>query len=100
MGRYHLEVKRALGRTLLSLIALLALLYVGDDLSLRLQIPKRPQFGTVHLQPYLAVPRKDGRIEYMLDDPVDQPCVHSLFPHFGDSPCWYLNRQKNKRENL
>jgi hypothetical protein len=100
VGRYHLNVKRALLRTALSLVALAAVVYLGDDLSLRLQIPKRPQFGTVHIQPYLAVPRKDGRIEYMLDDPVDQPCVHSLLPHLGASPCWYLERQKNKRINM
>lgn len=93
-------MKRALQRTAFSLLALAAVLYAGDYLSLRLQIPSRPQFGTVHIQPYLAVPRKDGRIEYMLDDPVDQPCVHSLFPHFGDTPCWYLQRQKNKRVNM
>lgn len=84
----------------MSLVTLAALLYFGDYLSLRFQIPNRPQFGTVHIQPYLAVPRKDGRIEYMLDDPVDQPCVHSLFPHLGDDPCWYVARQKNKRINM
>lgn len=93
-------MKRALLKIILSLVALAALVDVGDYLSLRLQIPKRPQFGTVHIQPYLAVPRKDGRIEYMMDDPVDQPCVHSLLPHFGDSPCWYLERQKNKRVDM
>lgn len=93
-------MKPALQRTALILLAVAALVYAGDYLSLRFQIPNRPQFGTVHLQPYLAVPRKDGRIEYMLDDPVDQPCVHSLFPHLGDSPCWYLERQKNKRVNM
>ncbi len=52
------------------------------------------------MQPYVAVPRKDGKTDFMLDPPVDQSCVHSLFPHFGDPPCWYLQRQANKRINL
>ena len=43
---------------------------------------------------------KDGRTEFMLDDPFDQACVRSLFPHFGDSPCWYLERERNKRKNI
>lgn len=93
-------MKRVLQRTALAFILAAVLLYAGDYLSWRFQIPNRPQVGTVHIQPYLAVPRKDGKIEYMLDDPVDQPCVHSLFPHFGDPPCWYLARQKNKRINM
>lgn len=87
-------------RVLFWLINVAAVLYAGDYISLRFSIPKRPQFGMVHLQPYLAVPQKDGKTAFMLDDPVDQPCVNSLFPHFGDPPCWYLTRQKNKRENL
>ena len=27
---------------------------------------------------------------------VDAPCVHALFPHLGDSPCWYLQRNSQK----
>jgi hypothetical protein len=94
-------VKRLTVRALVTLATLLAVLYLGDYVALRFQIPNhRSRFGTVHKQPYLAVPKKDGKTEFILDDPIDQPCVHSLFPHFGDSPCWYLNRQRNKREDL
>lgn len=94
-------MKQALRNLLLVIAGLAALAYFGDYVSLRFQIPNhRPQFGSVHLQPYLAVPRKDGKTEFMLDDPVDQPCVYSLFPHFGDTPCWYLQRNRSKRENL
>lgn len=91
--------KRVL-KTALLVIALVIAVYLGDYASLKLQFPARPQFGMVHLQPYVAVPRKDGKTEYMLDEATDEPCVNSLFPHFGDQPCWYLKRQANKRENL
>lgn len=94
-------MKRVLARILLCAVVLTGLIYLGDYFSLRFQIPNhRQQFGSVHIQPYLAVPRKDGKTEFILEDPVDQPCVYSLFPHFGDSPCWYLARQRNERENL
>ncbi|MBV9268768.1 MAG: hypothetical protein JO061_21550 [Acidobacteriaceae bacterium] len=93
-------MKRLLARSIVGVAIFVASLYAGDYLSLKLQIPRRAQFGTVHVQPYLAVPRKDGKTEFMLQDPVDQPCVHSLFPHFGDPPCWYVQRHRSRRINL
>jgi hypothetical protein len=47
----------------------------------------------------LAIPLKDGKTEYEFDTQqpeVDAPCVHALFPHLGDSPCWYLQRNSQK----
>lgn len=93
-------MKRVIRIVLPVTAGLLALAYVGDYLSLRFQVPGRPQFGTVHMQPYVAVPKKDGKTEFILDDAYDQTCVHSVFPHFGDSPCWYVTRERSKRENL
>jgi hypothetical protein len=93
-------VKHAIRIVVPATLGLLILSYVGDYLSLRLQIPKRAPFGTVRMQPYLAVPRKDGRMEFMLEDAFEQTCVHSLYPHFGSSPCWYLERERSKRKNL
>ena len=87
-------------RIVLGAAVLVVLIYAGDYLSLKFQIPQRPQFGTVRIQPYLAVPRKDGRTEFMLDEAFEQSCVHSLFPHFDASPCWYLERERSKRKNL
>lgn len=86
--------------TLLVSIGACALLYLGDYLSLALQIPSRPRFATVHITPYLAVPQKDGKTEFMLDDPYDETCVNSVFPHYGHNPCWYVARQRNKREDI
>jgi hypothetical protein len=52
------------------------------------------------VQPYLAVPQKNGKTEFILDDPSDQPCSNSLFPQGGAPPCWYLKRHARKRVNL
>ena len=93
-------MRRAIRKVLIGAAGAAALTYAGDFLSLTFQIPKRPKFGTVHIQPYFAVPRKDGRMEFLLDEPFEQTCVHALFPHSGASPCWYLERERSRRKNL
>jgi hypothetical protein len=93
--------RRLLKRIVISVVVGVALLYVGDYASIRYRAAtNRNAYGTVTVQPYYAVPRKDHKTEFLFDDPQDQTCVHSLFPHFGDSPCWYLNRNKQKRINM
>jgi hypothetical protein len=95
------ERRTVVKRLSISLVLGFALLYASDYLMLRYRVAaNRNPYGTVTVQPYYAVPRKDHRTEYMFDDPRDETCVHSLFPHFGDSPCWYLNRNKQKRINM
>ena len=74
------------------------LVYAGDYLSLRLRIPNREPFGTVQVQRYFEVALKNRKTEYMRDEPRPQPCVHSLLPHYGDTPCWYLAR--HPRQNI
>lgn len=85
-------------RALLILVLLGCLLFLGDYLSVRFQIPgHRPQFGSVVVQRYYAVPLKNRSTEYMFDQPVTESCVYSLFPHFGALPCWYLSRHTQQR---
>jgi hypothetical protein len=89
-------------RALVAVILLLALVYMGDYLLVRWKVayPKKGQaLGTVHMYRLLAIPMKDGKTEYEFDvqqPEVDTPCVHSLFPHMGNSPCWYLQRNSQK----
>ena len=75
----------------------LVLLYAGDYVSLRYRIPNREPFGTVMVQQSYAIPQKDKKVEYVFDPPVPAECVNALFPHFGDPPCWYLNRHRRPR---
>jgi len=94
-------MKRLLPRAIVFLLAGVAVVYAADYLLLRYRVAaNRNPYGTVTVQPYYAVPRKDHKTEFLFDDPQDQTCVNSLFPHFGDSPCWYLNRNKQKRINM
>jgi len=77
-----------------------ALVYVCDYISLRYRIPNsRAQFGSVVVQVTWVIPMKGGKTQYSFDPPAPQECVNSLFPHLGDSPCWYLNRHKQQQVN-
>lgn len=84
--------------TLAGTLAAASLLYAGDYLYV-VHERNHPEtggaVGTVKIQPMYAVPQKDGKAELYLGDPETDTCVHSIFPHFGYAPCWYLNRKKN-----
>lgn len=93
-------MKLVLRRGLLAGLALLLLAYVGDSISIRYRIPGgRQQFGSVEVQKLLAVPQKDHKLEYIPTEPEQQQCVHSLFPQFGLTPCWYLARHATQQVN-
>jgi hypothetical protein len=87
-------------RILVVAVVSLVIVYVGDDLSVRYRIPKgRQSLGTVTIQRYDAIPEKNGKTEFAFENPVIQTCVHSLFPHLGYQPCWYLGRHSEQRIN-
>ena len=86
---------------IIGLIVSAILLYIGDYLSLRFQIPRnRDQFGTVEVETYLAIPKKANKVEYVYQDPQTQKCVHSIFPHYDCLPCWYLSRKKSNQVDM
>lgn len=72
-------------------IAGLAVLYMCDYGVARL----RPT-GNVDVQIMWAIKQKDNRIDYELGDTETRPCVHSLLPHLGYAPCWYLTGHRNQ----
>lgn len=74
-----------------------ALLYAADDLSLRFRIPGREPFGSVTVRRYYALHRNKQKTNFMFADPEARTCVHSLFPHSGYPPCWYLSRHAEQR---
>jgi hypothetical protein len=91
---------RVVRRVLLGLVSVVALLYLGDDLAVRLPIPrKRDPFGQVTVYRLDTIPQKNGKVEYAPEPPAKQTCIHSLFPHMGYAPCWYLSRHAEQRVN-
>jgi hypothetical protein len=87
-------------RVLTIVLVLLAVVYLGDDLSLRFRIPpSRELLGTVTIQRYDAIAEKNNKTEFDFENPITVTCVHSLFPHMGYQPCWYLSRHSEQRIN-
>ena len=88
-------------RLLIIALVSLSILYIADYGVIRYRMAtNRTAFGVVTVERYYAVPQKNRKTEFYFDQPENQSCVHSLFPHFGYSPCWYLNRKKVKRINM
>jgi hypothetical protein len=87
---------------LIAVVSFLILVYIGDYLSVRIRMlhakPIDP-FETITTLRILAIPEKNGKTEYETDAQNPQQavtCVHSLFPHAGYSPCWYIKPKLNQ----
>lgn len=85
-----------------ALLLLVLAIFVADYLVLRVRMrhatPTMP-FETMTRARLLAIPEKNGKTDYELDEvqPTETlTCVHALFPHYGDQPCWYLKPRLNQ----
>jgi hypothetical protein len=93
--------KMLLRRILVSLVVLFLLIYTGDFFwfHTRTWYPAAGlAVGSVHRTRMLAIPQKNGKVDYEMDTAKpeeDVPCVHSLFPHWNQNPCWYVVRHAN-----
>ena len=86
-------------RILLGLLVCLVLVYIGDFISVRVRMlhrkPSDP-FETITAFRIIAIGEKGNKTEYDVDPVQPQQtgeCVHALFPHNGDPPCWYLKHK-------
>ncbi len=84
-------------RKLIMVVVVLAILYLGDFLSLRFRIPPRNTFGNITVHTYYAVKLKNGKTEYDYAGDHDVSCTNSLFPQFGVKPCWYARRRTEEQ---
>lgn len=86
-------------RGLLGLIFLVALIWTGDYASFRYRLSKgaaSAALQTVRIQRTYAIPRKDGRAEYVFGEPENVTCARSIFSHSGYTACWYLQKTAAK----
>jgi hypothetical protein len=96
-----LRLRQLLVRACLALAVLFAFVYIADYLAARWHVPpNRELFGSVLVRRYYAVGEKNGKTEFLFNPPETQPCLNSLFPHFGYTPCWYLRRHTEQRTNI
>jgi len=90
-----------LKRILVAALLLVAAVYAGDYILARYRIAmNRSPYGVVRVRRYYAVTLKNGKQEFFFDQPTDQTCIHSLFPHFGLTPCWYLKRKSTQEVKM
>lgn len=75
-------------------MAVAAVLYAGDFAAAKYRLSKNQSawLGSVKIQPMYIIPHKDSRAEYVFGEPETVKCLHSIFPHFGYSPCWYVKK--------
>ncbi|HKV63886.1 MAG TPA: hypothetical protein VJO16_18400 [Candidatus Acidoferrum sp.] len=89
-------------RILLGAVAALVVVYIGDYLYVRVRQlhPKSADpFESIKALRVLAIPEKNGKTSYEVDTQNPEQtvtCVHSLFPHHGYSPCWYVKPRINQ----
>lgn len=77
-------------KILWAVLAVPVIVYTIDSLSLRFLI--REPYGVVQVQRFYEVALKNRKTEFMRDEVRPQQCVRSLLPHYGKTPCWYLER--------
>ena len=88
--------KQIVGRVLVVVLLVIAFVFVLDYIVLRVRMlhaTVTSPFERLTRNRLLAIKVKNGTYQYELDqvNPSETlTCVHSLFPHFGDQPCWYL----------
>ena len=84
---------------LIALVAALALVYAYDFASVRIRMrhaTATDPYETITALRILAIDEKGNKTEYDVDPTQPQQtgvCVHALFPHNGDMPCWYLKKK-------
>ncbi len=91
---------RVFARIVIGLIVAVLVAYAGDYLSLHFRIPSREPIGSVVTRRSYAVKQKNGKLEYYFDPPAPEPCVRSVFPQMGYTPCWYLERHRATQTEL
>lgn len=87
---------RYVKRAIAGVIILGATLWAADDLVLLRKIAHDEAYGQVEIHQRYAVQLKNKQVEYRSVRPYMQDCVHSLFPHDDESPCWYLDKYSDR----
>jgi hypothetical protein len=84
-------------RVAAGLVIAVALVYAADTAWVTLRTTNhRPPTSNVQVHLMLAVPQKNGRVEFIPGRTETQPCLVALFPHSGLLPCWYVERHTHR----
>jgi hypothetical protein len=82
-------ILRWLGMSLLAVLILAALAYVGDYAIFMLRGQPVDQ---VTVTKYMAAPLKGNNTEFYYEGTGPVSCAKALFPQNGMNPCWYVRK--------
>jgi hypothetical protein len=77
---------------------LVELLYLGDWAAFKIRVAHGTAYGSVEVHQFLATSLKGSKTEYDMTGTVQATCSHSIFPHAGNHPCWWLERHRSQWE--
>ena len=92
-------LRLVLTRTAVAVAIVLTVLYLTDEVSVsyrRAHAKANDPVEVITIRPYYAVPLKSGKTEVYLLDAQRVTCVHTLFSHFGYSPCWLVQKKADQ----
>ena len=93
-------MQRWTSRIVLTLLALCALAYAADWVALQVRERRGSAYGSVMVDETQMVKDKGGKVEYFFNPPQATSCVHALFPHEGQSACWWLARHSDQVQSV
>jgi hypothetical protein len=91
---------RVVRRVLAVAFLLAGIVWAGDALLLRHKIARQEAYGEVTVHQRFAVRLKNRQLDYRSVKPFQEECVRSIFPHEGESACWYLERYSDRMEEI
>jgi hypothetical protein len=94
MGKMLLRLTTTFAKWVVLPVLTLGLIAYGLDwASLEYGIPaQRPKFNEYKVDQLYTVPNRWKEIEWSRGEPVMERCVNSVFPHYGNNPCWYVSQ--------
>ena len=97
MGKWLFKIAL---RALAVLLAVTAVVYCVDYVVFRVKMARGTGVEMVTIERIYAIPEKNKRTEYTDAGSVDMQCVHTLFPHMGYGPCWYVKKHTLQQINM
>jgi hypothetical protein len=95
------RIRKYMTRALAVAVLLAALVWTIDWLILRHKVSQDcDAFGEVEVRYRFSIRLKNRRMEQRSEKPQMVECVHSMFSHYDEAPCWYLERHKNQMQTL
>jgi hypothetical protein len=82
------------------LAAFMAVVFVSFAIDWTLYVLQGSPQSSVTVNQFMSVPLKGQKTEYDFLGTANVACDLALFPHGGETPCWYLKSHSNQWENL